>query len=235
MAWRFHLFPYRTQKLSSNAPKVLGWKRPGRRGRRRIPRGAFTTVGVFFFCALCAKQRRGARLRGALAQGMRLRAEMHAVFYERVAARCAVFCGSAPARQDERRSFATALPRGAPARCGSASVLPSCAPCSATVRRDARRSFAPVPPRGAPCSAGKASPAAARRARHEKGTWESAPEAGFERAGPNRPKVRLRRPACVETVRLDRICARLAQQKSSEKSFSDDLWWCLRDLNPYVV
>ena len=32
-----HLFPYRTQKLSLSALMVLGWKRPGRVGRRRIP------------------------------------------------------------------------------------------------------------------------------------------------------------------------------------------------------
>ena len=32
-----HLFPYRTQKLSPSAPMVLGWKRPGRVGRRRFP------------------------------------------------------------------------------------------------------------------------------------------------------------------------------------------------------
>ena len=34
----FHLFPSRTQKLSPSAPMVLGWTRPGRVGRRRIPR-----------------------------------------------------------------------------------------------------------------------------------------------------------------------------------------------------
>ena len=28
----FHLFSYRTQKLSPHTPKVLGWKRPGRIG-----------------------------------------------------------------------------------------------------------------------------------------------------------------------------------------------------------
>ena len=32
-----HLYPSRTQKLSLLAPKVLGWQRPGRSGRRRIP------------------------------------------------------------------------------------------------------------------------------------------------------------------------------------------------------
>ena len=32
-----HLFPSRTQKLSPSVPKVLGWTRPGRIGRCRIP------------------------------------------------------------------------------------------------------------------------------------------------------------------------------------------------------
>ena len=33
---RDHLFPYRTQKLSLSAQRVLGWRRPGRVCRRRI-------------------------------------------------------------------------------------------------------------------------------------------------------------------------------------------------------
>ena len=37
MAKGIHLFPYRTQKLSPCAPMVLGWRRPGRVGRCRIP------------------------------------------------------------------------------------------------------------------------------------------------------------------------------------------------------
>ena len=37
MAKGSHLFPFRTQKLSPSAPMVLGWTRPGRVGRRRIP------------------------------------------------------------------------------------------------------------------------------------------------------------------------------------------------------
>ena len=36
MAKGIHLFPYRTQKLSLSTLMVLGWKRPGRVGRRRI-------------------------------------------------------------------------------------------------------------------------------------------------------------------------------------------------------
>ena len=37
IAGGIHLFPYRTQKLSLHTLIVLGWKRPGRVGRRRIP------------------------------------------------------------------------------------------------------------------------------------------------------------------------------------------------------
>ena len=36
MAEKKHLFPSRTQKLSSQTPKVLGWGRPGRIGSCRI-------------------------------------------------------------------------------------------------------------------------------------------------------------------------------------------------------
>ena len=33
---RFHLFPFRTQKLSSLVPKIVGWKRPVKIGRCRL-------------------------------------------------------------------------------------------------------------------------------------------------------------------------------------------------------
>ena len=36
IAKRIHLFPFRTQKLSSLAPMVLGGKLPGRGGRSRV-------------------------------------------------------------------------------------------------------------------------------------------------------------------------------------------------------
>ena len=36
MAEGIRLFPYRTQKLSPHASKVLGWQRPGRIDHRRI-------------------------------------------------------------------------------------------------------------------------------------------------------------------------------------------------------
>ena len=32
---RVHPFPFRTRKLSSSVPKILGWKRPGKIGRRQ--------------------------------------------------------------------------------------------------------------------------------------------------------------------------------------------------------
>ena len=35
MAKRSHLFPFRTQKLSSFTSKILGWRRPGKIDRRR--------------------------------------------------------------------------------------------------------------------------------------------------------------------------------------------------------
>ena len=35
MAKSFHLFPYRTQKLSSFTSKILGWRRPGKIDRCR--------------------------------------------------------------------------------------------------------------------------------------------------------------------------------------------------------
>ena len=50
MAKGIHLFPYRTQKLSLSAPMVLGWRRPGRVGRCRIPkRNQPHICGVDFF------------------------------------------------------------------------------------------------------------------------------------------------------------------------------------------
>ena len=54
MAKGIHLFPYRTQKLSLSAPMVLGWRRLGRVGRRRIPKkkSPRQLSGAFLFCSL---------------------------------------------------------------------------------------------------------------------------------------------------------------------------------------
>ena len=50
MAERYHLFPSRTQQLSSHASKVLGWKRPGRidccRSETKPP---YYTCGGFYY------------------------------------------------------------------------------------------------------------------------------------------------------------------------------------------
>ena len=51
MAKGFHLFPYRTQKLSPSAPMVLGWTRPGRVGRCRNPYKREAVASLFFCVA----------------------------------------------------------------------------------------------------------------------------------------------------------------------------------------
>ena len=50
MAKGIHLFPYRTQKLSLSAPMVLGWRRPGRVGRCRIPKKKPSHKAELFLC-----------------------------------------------------------------------------------------------------------------------------------------------------------------------------------------
>ena len=52
IAVRYHLFPYRTQKLSSLAPKVLGWKRPGRLGSREVFLLIFFLIGYIIYTNL---------------------------------------------------------------------------------------------------------------------------------------------------------------------------------------
>ena len=44
MAMRSHLFPYRTQKLSSSVSKILGWRRPGKIERCRHSFAAMAQV-----------------------------------------------------------------------------------------------------------------------------------------------------------------------------------------------
>ena len=48
MTPRFHLFPFRTQKLSLVVPKILGWRRPGKIGRCRL-------THFFIVCNTCPK------------------------------------------------------------------------------------------------------------------------------------------------------------------------------------
>ena len=48
MAKGKHLFPSRTQQLSPSAPMVLGWTRPGRVGRCRLPKEERKDLSSFF-------------------------------------------------------------------------------------------------------------------------------------------------------------------------------------------
>ena len=51
MTVRFHLFPFRTQKLSSLVPKIVRWKRRVKIGSRRLEQKRFRRDSeAFFFC-----------------------------------------------------------------------------------------------------------------------------------------------------------------------------------------
>ena len=53
MTVRFHLFPFRTQKLSSLVPKIVRWKRRVKIGSRRLEQKRFRRdPEAFFFCSL---------------------------------------------------------------------------------------------------------------------------------------------------------------------------------------
>ncbi len=53
IAVRVHPFPSRTRKLSSLAPTILGWRRPGKIGNANTKKRRIS-IRLFFFCALCA-------------------------------------------------------------------------------------------------------------------------------------------------------------------------------------
>ena len=50
MTVRSHLFPFRTQKLSSLVPKIVSWKRLVKIGSRRLERKALREISGFFCC-----------------------------------------------------------------------------------------------------------------------------------------------------------------------------------------
>ena len=52
LAEGFHLFPFRTQKLSLHTPMVLDWRRSGRVGSRRNPTKQ-KTMQCMVFCFVC--------------------------------------------------------------------------------------------------------------------------------------------------------------------------------------
>ena len=66
MAVRFHLFPSRTQKLSSPVSKILGWRRPGKIERCRYfqkPKSSFYTGFLVYIPPMADKVRHGLELR----------------------------------------------------------------------------------------------------------------------------------------------------------------------------
>ena len=50
MTVRFHLFPFRTQKLSSLVPKIVSWKRRVKIGSRRLEQKALREISGLFCC-----------------------------------------------------------------------------------------------------------------------------------------------------------------------------------------
>ena len=52
MTVRFHLFPFRTQKLSSLVPKIVRWKRRVKIGSRRLEQKALRDFSGLFCCIL---------------------------------------------------------------------------------------------------------------------------------------------------------------------------------------
>ena len=50
MTVRFHLFPFRTQKLSLLVPKIVSWKRLVKIGSRRLERKALREISGLFCC-----------------------------------------------------------------------------------------------------------------------------------------------------------------------------------------
>ena len=65
MTVRFHLFPFRTQKLSSLVPKIVRWKRRVKIGSRRLEQKRFRRNSeAFFFCleTVLGENRKGGML-----------------------------------------------------------------------------------------------------------------------------------------------------------------------------
>ena len=50
MTVRSHLFPFRTQKLSSLVPKIVSWKRLVKIGSRRLEQKALREISGLFCC-----------------------------------------------------------------------------------------------------------------------------------------------------------------------------------------
>ena len=85
-----HLFPSRTQKLSPSVPKVLGWTRPGRIGRCRIPFRSFSLEELLFLLHE-RKACRGAQQNGMGAGTARSLPDSISMLLDRGASFCRLF------------------------------------------------------------------------------------------------------------------------------------------------
>ena len=70
MTMRIHLFPSRTQKLSSWVPKILGWRRPGKIGRCRHKRETRIYTGFLSYCSLAQSVEHAAVNRGVVSSSL---------------------------------------------------------------------------------------------------------------------------------------------------------------------
>ena len=70
MTVRFHLFPFRTQQLSSLVPKIVSWKRLVKIGSRRLDQNALREIlERFLFCESIYMTKKTAPPRGKLQRG----------------------------------------------------------------------------------------------------------------------------------------------------------------------
>ena len=70
MTMRIHLFPSRTQKLSSWVPKILGWRRPGKIERCRYQTQETRLSGFLSYCSLAQSVEHAAVNRGVVSSSL---------------------------------------------------------------------------------------------------------------------------------------------------------------------
>ena len=67
---RTHLFPSRTQKLSSSVSKILGWRRPGKIERCRYQTQETRLSGFLSYCSLAQSVEHAAVNRGVVSSSL---------------------------------------------------------------------------------------------------------------------------------------------------------------------
>ena len=70
MTMRIHLFPSRTQKLSSSVSKILGWRRPGKIERCRYQTQETRLSGFLSYCSLAQSVEHAAVNRGVVSSSL---------------------------------------------------------------------------------------------------------------------------------------------------------------------